>query len=93
MTKEQFIETIAKYAQKYAPQFNIKVVSPIIAQAVLESAYGTSTKAQHNNFFGLKYREGRVTCHNGTFVDGGSEQKPDGSYVPITDQWYSFIDI
>lgn len=93
MTKEQFIKAIAKYAQKYAPQFNIKVVSPIIGQAILESAWGTSYKAFHNNFFGLKYREGRVTCHNGTFIDGGSEQKPDGGYVPITDQWYSFIDI
>lgn len=93
MTKEQFIEKIAKYAQKYAPQFGIKVVSPIIAQAVLESAYGTSYKAQFNNFFGLKYREGRVTCHNGTFVDGGSEQQTSGGYVPITAQWYSFVDI
>lgn len=93
MTKEQFIEKIAKYAQKYAPQFGIKVVSPIIAQAVLESAYGTSYKAQFNNFFGLKYREGRVTCHNGTFVDGGSEQQTSGGYDHITAQWYSFVDI
>ena len=93
MSKEQFIENIAKYVQMYAPQFGIKVASPIIAQACLESAYGTSYKAQFNNFFGLKYRPNRVTCSNGTFVDGGSEQRPDGSYVPITDQWYSFIDM
>ena len=93
MTKEQFIEDIAKYARLYAPQFDIKVISPIISQAILESSYGTSYKAQFNNFFGLKYRPNRVTCNNGTFIDGGSEQKPDGSYVPITDQWYSFIDM
>ena len=93
MTKEQFIEEIAKYAQKYAPQFGIKVVSPIIAQAVLESAYGTSPKAQHHNYFGLKYRKNRVTCHNGYFKDGGSEQKADGSYVPITTDWYSFANM
>lgn len=93
MTKEQFIEEIAKYAQKYAPQFGIKVVSPIIAQAVLESAYGTSPKAQHHNYFGLKYRKNRVTCHNGYFKDGGSEQKSDGSYVPITTDWYSFANM
>ena len=93
MTKEQFIENIANYVQMYAPQFGIKVASPIIAQACLESAYGTSYKAQFNNYFGLKYRPNRVTCNNGTFVDGGSEQRPEGSYVPITDQWYSFIDM
>ncbi len=93
MTKEQFIENIAKYAQKYAPQFGIKVVSPIIAQSIVESAYGTSYKAQFNNFFGLKYRPNRVTCSNGTFIDKSQEQRPDGSYVPITDQWYSFIDM
>lgn len=93
MTKEQFIEKIAKYAQKYAPQFGIKVVSPIIAQACLESGYGTSYKAQFNNYFGLKYRENRVTCHNGTFVDKSQEQTADGTYIPITAQWYSFIDM
>lgn len=90
MTKEQFIENIAFYVKKYAPQFGIKVSSPIIAQAVLESAYGTSYKAQFNNFFGLKYREGRVNCHNGTFVDGGTEQQSNGNYKNITDHWYSF---
>lgn len=93
MTKEQFIEKIAKYAQKYAPQFGIKVVSPVIAQACAESGFGTSYKAQFNNYFGLKYRKNRVTCNNGTFFDGGSEQNPDGSYRPIEDSWYSFIDM
>jgi N-acetylmuramoyl-L-alanine amidase len=90
MTKNEFVEAIAKAVQKIAPEFNILVYSPVIAQAILESGWGTSNKAKYNNFFGLKYREGRVTCHNGTFVDGSQEQNPDGSYVPITDQWYSF---
>ena len=90
MEHSEFISEIAKYVQKYASEFNITVCSPIIAQAILESGWGTSTKAQHNNFFGLKYREGRLDCHNGTFVDGSSEQEADGSYVDITDQWYSF---
>ena len=90
MTKQEFIEQIAQAVKKIAPEFGIVVYSPIIAQACLESAYGTSNKAKYNNFFGLKYREGRLTCHSGTFVDGSSEQLPDGSYVPITDQWYSF---
>lgn len=90
MTTQEYIENIAKYVIKYAPQFGIKVHSPIIAQACLEGQYGNSFKAQRNNFFGLKYREGRVTCHNGTFVDTSKEQNPDGSYHGIVDNWYSF---
>lgn len=90
MTKDEFIEVIAGTAAKYAPQFGIKVISPIIAQACLESAYGTSYKAQFHNYFGLKYRDNRVTCNSGTFVDGGAEQNPDGSYTPVTDKWYAF---
>lgn len=71
MTKQQFIETIAGYVKKYAPMFDIGVCSPIIAQSCLESAYGTSYKAQYNNFFGLKYRKDRVICNSGVFNDGG----------------------
>ena len=95
MTQQQFIETIADYVKKYAPMFDIGVCSPIIAQACLESAYGTSYKAQYNNFFGLKYRRDRVTCNSGIFNDGGSEQNPDGSYSSLSDstKWYAFENI
>ena len=95
MTQHQFIETIAGYVKKYAPMFDIGVCSPIIAQACLESAYGTSYKAQYNNFFGLKYRKDRVTCNSGVFNDGGSEQNPDGSYSSLSDstKWYVFENI
>ena len=95
MTQQQFIETIAGYVKKYAPMFDIGVCSPIIAQACLESAYGTSYKAQYNNFFGLKYRKDRVTCNSGIFNDGGSEQNPDGSYSSLSDstKWYAFENI
>lgn len=90
MTKQEFIEAIAKSVIKYAPQFNIKCHSAIIGQACCESSYGTSPKGQRNNFFGLKYREGRVTCHNGTFIDGSKEQRSDGHYDDIVDRWYTF---
>ena len=90
MTKQEFIEEIAKAAKKYAPKYGIKVVSPVIAQACLESAYGTSSKAKYNNFFGLKYRKDRLTCHSGYFKDGSKEQKADGTYYPVTDDWYAF---
>lgn len=90
MTKQEFIEAIAKSVIKYAPQFNIKCYSAVIGQACCESSYGTSPKGQRNNFFGLKYREGRVTCHNGTFIDVSKEQNPDGTYRDIVDEWYTF---
>ena len=90
MTQQEFINAIGPLCVKYAQKYGFHVASPAIAQACLESAYGTSPKALHHNYFGLKYRQGRVTCNNGTFFDGGSEQNPDGSYRPITDSWYNF---
>ena len=55
MTHKEFIEVIAKYVVKYANDYGIKVHSPIIAQAILESGWGGSTLAsKYNNFFGLK---------------------------------------
>ena len=106
MTHEQFIEEIAKYVKKYAPQFGIKVYSPIIGQACLESGYGTgvysdnrnkvinpATGEWRHNYFGLKYRPNRVTCNKGYFNSSGTEQKADGHYEPIETDWYSFADI
>lgn len=90
MTKQEFIDAIAKAANKYASEYGILVISPVIAQACLESAYGTSNKAKHNNFFGLKYRKDRLTCHSGYFKDGSKEQKADGTYYPVIDDWYAF---
>lgn len=55
MTHKEFIEVIAKYVIKYANDYGIKVHSPIIAQAILESGWGGSTLAsKYNNIFGLK---------------------------------------
>ena len=55
MTHKEFIEVIAKYVIKYANDYGIKVHSPIIAQAILESGWGGSSLAsKYNNFFGLK---------------------------------------
>lgn len=90
MTKDEFIEEIAKYVLKYAPQFNIKVASPIIAQACLESGYGSSYKASFHNYFGLKNRGSRVTCSSGIFTDTSKEQNADGTYRDIVTEWYMF---
>ena len=95
MTNQEFIEKIAPYMIKYAKKYGYKIVSSAIAQACLESAYGTSAKAKFHNYFGLKYRPNRVNCNNGYFEAGGSEQNPDGSYTPLpsTTAWYSFADM
>ena len=89
-----FIQQIAPYIQKYAPIRGIKVCSPIIAQAVLESASGTSELARNaNNYFGLKYRAGRCPTSCGIYHKTGSEQNPDGSYVSSPMQWMKFPDM
>ena len=55
MTHQEFIEAVAKGVKKYAPAYGIKVHSPIIAQAILESGWGESKlAATYHNYFGLK---------------------------------------
>ena len=55
MSKEQFISDVAKYVIKYAASYGIKVHSPIIAQAILESNWGNSKlTAKYHNYFGIK---------------------------------------
>lgn len=94
MSKEEFIKQIAAYVKKYAPSYGIVVYSPIIAQAILESAYGTSELAVNAcNFFGLKYREGRCKTCIGIYNKVGSEQNPDGSYTSSAMKWCKFEDM
>lgn len=91
--QQDFINEIAPIVQKYCKQYGYGVPSAIIAQACLESAYGTSFKAKRHNYFGLKYRPNRVAASNGTFVDDSKEQNEDGSYSNITDKWFSFANM
>lgn len=90
MNHAEFIAAIGPLVQKWAKHFDFGVPSAIIGQACLESAYGTSDKAQKHNYFGLKYRPGRVSCNSGYFTAGSSEQLANGSYIPISTDWYSF---
>lgn len=93
-SRQQFIDMIAPLVQKYAPQYGIKVCSPIIAQAILESGGGTSELAAQNNFFGLKYKVGRCPLANLVpYVKVGSEQNPDGTYSSGVMLWFSFKNI
>lgn len=94
MNTTEFIEKIGAYVQKYAPAYGICVHSPIIAQAVLESARGTSELAvKANNYFGLKYKPGRCPTATGSYAKVGSEQKADGSYTSAPMQWFAFPDM
>ena len=86
-----FIEEAAVYIQKYAPQFGIKVCSPILGQMILESASGESELAlAAYNYAGLKYREGRCPSAIGVYYKIGSEQNPDGTYTSSTMKWFKF---
>ena len=94
MNHSDFVKTVAAYIKKYAPVYGIEVVSPIIAQAVLESGYGTSELAVNaHNYFGLKYREGRCKTCIGIYHMVGSEQNADGSYTSSAMQWCKFKDM
>lgn len=52
--QEKFLSDMATLVPKYAPQYNIMVNSPVIAQALLESGWGGSGLAKYHNYFGLK---------------------------------------
>lgn len=55
IAKSEFVSTIAPLIVKEGKARGYYVFSPIIAQAVIESAYGQSgLSANYNNFFGLK---------------------------------------
>lgn len=91
MSNKKFIEEIAKYVIKHASNYNIKVHSPIIAQAILESASGTSELAKNaHNYFGLKYRQRRCSTCTGIYYKVGSEQNADGSYTSSAMKWCKF---
>lgn len=95
MNHQEFIDTLVPLIRKYCIQYSYPFVSPILAQAILESNWGTSSKAKKGyNLFGLKYTtEKRTPSAVGFFYDGGSEQLSDGSYIslnPNTSKWCKF---
>lgn len=99
MENRKFIEEIGAYIRKYAPLYGIKVHSPIIAQAVLESASGTSDKVLkdmhgvtewRHNYFGLKWRNNRCQISNDYFEEWTAEQLPDGTYKNVVDRFCKF---
>lgn len=94
MTLEQKIEYFAGLVQKHAPAYGICVISPIVAQSLLESAlYESELAVNANNFLGLKWREGRCPTAIGKYVKIGSEQSKDGSYTSSEMSWMRFADM
>ena len=88
---QEYIEKIAQYVKEYAPQYGIKVHSPIIAQAILESASGASELARNaHNYFGLKYKASVASEY---YIKVGSEQNADGSYTSSVMKWCKFPDM
>ena len=94
--KEIFIGQIAALTQRFGPQYGIKVNSPVIAQAILETGFGTSELASVHNYFGLKFKrksDGTKRCPSALDIPyhkEGSEQNPDGSYTSSDMDWFQF---
>lgn len=56
MSAASFIAQIGPIVQKYAALYGYRFPSAIIAQACIESAYGTSSLAyRYHNYFGIKW--------------------------------------
>lgn len=91
MSRPFFIDTIAPLIQTYARKYGFRCVSGIIAQACLESNFGLDNKgATYHNYFGLKYRNGRVSTHCGYFKAGSKEEYTKGQLTNIEGTWYKF---
>lgn len=94
MTTQAFINQIVPYIKEFAPKYGIRVISPIVAQAILESAHGTSELAKVHNYFGLKFKDGRCpSALKAPYYKNGSEQLADGSYVVSAMQWFQFANM
>ena len=79
---QEFIDCIAPLVKKYAPAWGVKVYSPIIAQAILESASGESSLGKvYNNYFGLKC--GTLWKGKSVNLRTGEEYTP-GTYTTIS---------
>ena len=98
MANNIFIDQIAALCSRFGPQYNILVNSPVIAQAILESASGESELARNaNNYFGIKFKRksnGELRCPTALpapYIKVGSEyDSATGKYVSSTMEWFAF---
>ena len=95
MTDDQkkFLDEIAPLIQKTAPEYDIRVVSPVIAQAILESGWNRSKLSKmYHNYFGLKCGS-RWTGKSVNLTT--SEEYTPGTHTTIKDcfrVYYSMLD-
>lgn len=90
MTKLDFINEVAKYVCKYAKHYNICNNAVPIAQAILESGFGTTDLAVHaHNFFGLK---AGTSWHGATYTKETMEYI-NGNYVKVTDTFRKYANL
>ncbi len=87
-SRQAFIEVVGKIARKDWLERNILLPSVVIAQAVKESAWGTSELARKANaLFGIKRNgwDGRI------YVKDATEQRADGSFYTVEQtQWRAY---
>ena len=88
MGREQFVEYVGAIAQKDWQERHIMLPSVVVAQAMKESAFGTSELAQNANaLFGIK----KNGWTGETYVKQAVEQKPDGTYYVVGDtEWRAY---
>lgn len=83
-TAKAFVEQIGPLIAKHAKEKGYQVASPIIAQAICESAAGTSgLSAKYNNYFGLKagsQKKGSAGVWDGTVANMKTKEE----YTPGT---------
>jgi len=78
MTREEFIEFVGEIARRDWLERKIMVPSVVVAQALKESAFGTSELAQRANaLFGIKDND---EWNGPVYVKNAIEQNPDGTY-------------
>lgn len=88
MGREQFVEYVGAIAQKDWQERHIMLPSVVVAQAMKESAFGTSELAQNANaLFGVK----KNGWTGKTYVKQAVEQNPDGTYYVVDDtEWRAY---
>lgn len=88
MGREQFVEYVGAIAQKDWQERHIMLPSVVVAQAMKESAFGTSELARNANaLFGIK----KNGWTGKTYVKQAVEQKPDGTYYVVDDtEWRAY---
>lgn len=85
--QNKFIEDIYKCVAKYAPSYNVKCYSAVIAQAICESAWGESVlSAKYHNYFGLKCG----TLWKGGSVNMRTGEEYNGKHVTISDNFRTY---